>query len=198
MTTEVVMVRELFGCEISQKSKTAFFSATDLLRAGNKWRAENGMGAFDYRRWLYQDSTQEFKRALEAKYGQVWIAGRGRGHHTWVHPIMFIELALSISPELKIEVYEWLYDHLLAYRNDSGESYKKMAGALYDKYSNKRNFQHFIADVADRIRIACKVEDWQHADEAQLKRRDKMHDAIATLVDIIPPEDAVRIATTKN
>ena len=35
------MKRELFGQEISQKSKSEFFSATDLLRAGNKYRAMN-------------------------------------------------------------------------------------------------------------------------------------------------------------
>ena len=42
MVTEVIMKRELFGHEISQKSKSEFFSATDLSKAGNEWRRSNG------------------------------------------------------------------------------------------------------------------------------------------------------------
>ena len=49
MKTEVVMKREIFGKEIKQKSKSEFFSATDLERAGNAWRATNGLGLFDIR-----------------------------------------------------------------------------------------------------------------------------------------------------
>jgi hypothetical protein len=33
---------------------------------------------------------------------------------------------------LKIEVYSWLFDKLIKYRNNSGDSYKKMAGALFE------------------------------------------------------------------
>ena len=37
MNTEVIMKREIFGCEIRQKSKNSFFCASDLVNAGNKW-----------------------------------------------------------------------------------------------------------------------------------------------------------------
>lgn len=42
MKTEVTMVRTLFGMPIAQKSKTEFFSATDLVKAG-----QNMTGLFD-------------------------------------------------------------------------------------------------------------------------------------------------------
>lgn len=32
METEVIMTRRLFGCEIKQKSKSEFFSSTDLVK----------------------------------------------------------------------------------------------------------------------------------------------------------------------
>ena len=54
----------------------------------------------------------------------------GRGQHLWVHPLLFIDMALWLNPKLKLEVYEWLFDKLLMYRNDSGDSFKRMCGAF--------------------------------------------------------------------
>ena len=60
MKTEVTMKRLLFGEEISQKSKSTFFSATDLVKAGNKWRISEGLSPFKYSEWLRNKKTQEF------------------------------------------------------------------------------------------------------------------------------------------
>ena len=198
MKTEVTMKRVLFGEEISQKSKSELLSATDLVKAGNKWRIQNMMQPFDMTKWFMQKSTKEFIEELKTKYGIVKVSGNGRGNHTWVHPLLFIDMALAISPKLKIEVYEWLFDHLLKYRNDSGDSYKKMSGAVFLKCQNKYDFPKIIRNIADAIRNNCNVEDWQHAPEDVLKRRDRIHESIALLVDVIPVEDAVRIALEKN
>jgi len=197
MKTEVIMRRELFGKEISQKSQTEFFSATDLVRAGNAWRITNGLQAFEMNDWFNLKSTKEFIKSLEEKYGTVKISGRGRGVHTWIHPFLFIDMALAISPELKIEVYSWLYDHLLKYRNESGDSYKKMSGALYLKHTNKTTFPRYIQGVAEQIKEACGVKDWQEAEEKQLKKRDKIHESISLLCDILPIDEAVRIGIEK-
>ena len=102
MKTEVVMKRKLFGQEISQKSKSEFFSATDLVRAGNKRRIEHELPPFDLSQWL--QTKKEFINALKDQYGKVLISGCG--HHTWVHPLLFIDIALAINPQLKIEVYK--------------------------------------------------------------------------------------------
>ncbi len=198
MQTEVIMKREIFGKEISQKSKSEFFSATDLVKAGNTWRAINGLTPFSMNDWFNQKTTKEFIAQLEEKYGQVKISGRGRGVHTWVHPYLFIDMALAISPALKIEVYGWIFDHLLQYRNDSGDSYKKMAGALYTEYGNKREFPFYIANVADKIKKTCKVLTWETATQEQLKLRDRIHEAIYLLSDIVKvPDEIVRLAIIK-
>ncbi len=196
MKTEVVMKRPLFNYEISQKSKSEFLSATDLVRAGNQWRRENKMNDFNLSLWFNQKSVKEFKIALEEKYGNVVLKGRGRNSHTWVHPFLFIDIALAISPKLKIETYEWLYDHLLKYRNNSGDSFKKMSGALYNKFGNKSEFTKFIKNVSCDIKKACNIEewnDWQKCNEDILRLRDKIHDNIALLSDILPIDQAVRI-----
>lgn len=199
MKTEVIMKRELFGEEISQKSKSEFFSATDLVRAGNKWRILNGIQPFNMIEWLRQKSTKEFISELESKYGKVKISAKGRGSHTWVHPFLFIDMALAINPKLKIEVYGWLYDQLLKYRNDSGDSYKKMTGALFLNHSNKSTFTKYIKEVAEKIRKSCNVEDWQSASEIQLELRDKIHENIALLCDVLKDNDqAVKIAILKS
>ncbi len=185
MKTEVIMKRELFNSEISQNSKNEFFSATDLVRAGNKWRSEKKLSLFDMSAWLQTKQVKEFIYELEKQLEVVIISGRGRGRHTWVHPYLFIDMALAISPQLKIEVYKWITDELLKYRNDSGDSYKKMAGALYLSISNKSEFRNILIEYATRIKIECGVDDWQTATENQLKLRDKIHEYVSVFSDII-------------
>ena len=119
MKTEVIIKREIFGKEISQKSKSEMFSATDLVRAGNQWRLLKGLEPFHMSEFLRRKTTVEFISSIEKKHGKAIISGKGRGSHTWVHPYLFIDIALAISPDLKIEVYEWIYDSLIKYRNIS-------------------------------------------------------------------------------
>lgn len=187
MKTEVVMKRELFGHEIGQQSKTEFFSATDLVKAGNAWRKENGLNSFNMSSYLESKGTKEFMNELELKYGDVIVKGRGRSSQTWVHPLLFIDMALAISPKLKIEVYQWLKDALLAYRNDSGESFKKMTGALFLNATNKDTFGNSIKQLSFHIRKVCGLEhsDWQHATEDQLALRDRIHENIYLLSTVL-------------
>lgn len=198
MKTEVVMKRELFGMDISQKSKSKFFSLTDLVRAGNKWRSQNEISIFDVKGYLNQKSTKEFISELESKYGKVKISGRGRGNHTWVHPYLFVDVALAISPKLKIETYEWLFDNLIKMRNESGDSYKKMCGALWKIVSNKSRYPEIVKKAANLIQSECGVEDWQRATEGQLKLRDKIHEAIYMVSDFVQDPKKCVVSSIKK
>jgi hypothetical protein len=199
MKTEVIMKRELFGRQISQQSKSEFFSATDLVKAGNRWRDDNGIDEFKLSTWLKSKGVKEFISALEEKYGQVKINSKGKGQHTWIHPYLFIDLALAINPKLKIEVYKWLHDHLLKYRNDSGDTYRIMSGALYLNASNKFAFPKYISNVANRVKLECGVKDWQTATEKQLELRDDIHKNIALLSEVLKDNDqAVRLGIDKT
>ncbi len=199
METEVVMKRKLFGQEIKQKSKSEFFSATDLVRAGNRWRIQNNLQPFNLSEWFRQRKVKEFINELEREFETVKISGRGRGHNTWVHPYLFIDLALALNPKLKIEVYKWLYDELIKYRNDSGDSYKKMVGALLLNANNKTLFLTKIKIYANEIRVACGVADWQKASEMQLKLRNKIHENVALLCSVLKNnDDAIRIGILKG
>lgn len=186
MTTEVIMKRKFNNSEIRQSSKTGYFCASDMVNAGNKWRFTNDLKQFNYSQWLKNPTTVEFIKALENETGEkAIIKGNAKNSLSWIHPFLFIDLALAISPALKVKVYRWIYDDLIKYRNDSGDSYKKMCGALYLTISNKSKFEDEIKDFAVKIRDECGVKDWQTATQEQLKLRDKIHENIALLSDII-------------
>jgi hypothetical protein len=200
METQVIMKRELFGCEISQQSKTEFFSATELVSAGDEWRKNNGMKPFQFYQYLKSKATKEFISEIELKYKtKALTSTKGRNGNTWVHPLLFIDIALAINPKLKVEVYEWLFDNLIRFRNDSGDSYKEMSTAIYGRFTNKREFPNYIQNVANRIKLELKVDDWQKATEEQLKKRDKIHNSIKLLCNVLnDTEQAVRIGIKEN
>lgn len=200
MKTQVLMKRELFGNEIAQQSDTGYFSANDLVAAGNKYRITNNMKPLNLQEWLNRGTTKEFSEELETQLGiAVKKATKGRYATTWLHPYLFIDLALAISPKLKIEVYTWLYDELLKYRNDSGDSYKLMTGALWENCQNKKKFPDAIKTTAKMIKSACGVKDWQTATEDTLKLRDKIHENIALLCDVLKDNNqAIRIGIHKS
>ncbi|MGB1292173.1 MAG: KilA-N domain-containing protein [Pseudoalteromonas sp.] len=190
MKTEVIMKRELWGCPISQRSKSEFFSATDLVKAGNKWRIGNDQELFSLKNWLQNKSTKEFMFELESEYGKIKINSKGKNLHTWVHPLLFIDLALAISPKLKIEAYKWLYDSLLANRNDSGDSYKKMTGALFVNEKRKDLFPRRIKTLASKIKEICgNPKDWQTASQKQLELRNKVHENITLISNVLRDND---------
>lgn len=197
MKTEVILKRELLGGEVSQKSKSEFFSATDLLKVGNKWRAANGLSLLKQEDYFKQKNVKEFMEELQAKYGKIKINGLGRGNHTWIHPLLFIDMALWINPKIKIEVYEWLFDNLIKYRNNSGDSFKKMCGALLIR-ANKTNYVDNIQKLCKIIQHECGVSDWNTASEKQLKLRDKIHENISLLADVLNNnKQAIRIGILK-
>ena len=200
MKSTVLIQRELLGGSVCQNNQTEMFSATDLVRVGNMWRMANGLQGFDMSAWFQTKGTKEFIAELESRFGvgEVKKAARGRGKHTWVHPLLFIDMALAINPKLKVEVYEWLFDQLIKYRNESGDSYKMMCGCLYAHAGNKYNFNNYVQDVASKIKLACGVSDWNCASEEQLRLRSKLHNDIALLSDVLNNNDeAVRLAILK-
>jgi hypothetical protein len=200
MVTEVILKRELLGGTVSQKSKSEFFSATDLERIGNKWRVMHEKPMFDMNIYFKRKSTIEFMEELESRYNtKVKINSKGKNGHTWIHPLLFIDMALEISPTLKIEVYEWIFDKLIQFRNDSGDSYKEMCGALYTRCSNLKQFPVKITDVANAIRTACGAKDWETATKKQLEMRDNIHRSVKLLCRVMTDIDQIlRIAIEEN
>lgn len=198
MKTEVFLERQLLNGVIRQSSKNGFFSVKDLLIVGNKYRILKDMKIFNYDSWYNSTATTEFILELKKQFGEVIISKKGKTGERWVHPYIFIDLALAIDPTLKVEVYKWILDELIKYRNDSGDSYKKMCGALYENCTNKSTFHRGVTKTAELIQKSCGVNDWQSANEEQLKLRDKIHENISLLCDVLRDNNqAIRIGIKK-
>jgi hypothetical protein len=199
MKTQVSIERQLFNMPIRQNNQTGFFCANDLVMAGNKWRATNSMKLFDFRAWIDSQSNKEFIDEMQKQFGKGVEARKGKNGGTWMPPFIIIDLALAIDPKLKVEVYKWLYDELLKYRNDSGDSYKKMCGALFTNCSNKSTFHRGIQKTALLIQNACQVSDWNKATENQLRLMDKIHNNISLLSEVLRDNNqAIRIGILKS
>lgn len=177
------------------------FNATDLVYIGNEKRRELNKDKFNLSQYLKTKSVLEFIEELQYQYPNekiIDLKGKGRASVTWVHPLLFIDIALSIDPKIKVGVYKWLQDELVRYRNDSGDSYKKMVGALFEKYKDDSRFGKFIQEVAVFIKKKLNVEDWNKATEEQLKKRDKIHENITLLSSVIrDPRQIVRVSVEK-
>lgn len=196
MKTKVILERKFMTGFVRQDSKNGMFNATDLVKIGDQKRIELGKDKFNLSQFLGTKSVLEFIEELHNSLPneKIIVAKKGKGGGTWVHPLLFIDIALALDPKLKIGVYGWLHDELIKYRNDSGSSYNKMVGALYNRYENKSEFKNQIILLAKYIKLKCEVEDWNTATEDKLKLRDKIHDNISLLCDVLrDTKQAVKI-----
>lgn len=199
MKTEVTLQRPFMGHFVEQKSKSGMFNLTKFVNLANLKRRELDKTTFNLSQFLKQKSTVIFIEELQKENEVVITKGRGRNSSTWAHPLLFIDMALAIDPKFKIEVYKWLMDELLKNRNDSGDSYRKMSGALYERIGQKAVFPKYIIRVANHIKTSLGVNDWNKATQNQLHLRDKIHENISLLCSVLTnPDDAVRIGVVKT
>ena len=182
MTGNHIMLRDLNGVSIKQRTKDSFISATDLLRAGNRARAADGLPTKDLRDYFTMQQTDEFIEAVKAaeRITLVKAATRGRNGDTWVHPMVALDFALWISPRLKVAVYGWVLDNLMRLRVGSAESFKEMNKAIDDRF-NVGSKYWFYTNTADAIRQAVGVTDWAVATEEQLAHRDRLQNNVVLL-----------------
>lgn len=144
MKTAVVMVRQdMNGLVIRQNSKNQFFNATDLI---DSYNSKNGEGK-RVQNYLDNDSTKRFIIALaeaetlnnsnssDLENGLIETK-RGKNGGTWMHPYLFIDLAMWLSPEFKVTVIKWVYDNLIKIRNEAGDTFKEVNNALFDAKPN--------------------------------------------------------------
>lgn len=186
MKTEVIMVRFIEDREVRQKSKSELFSANDLLRIINRKRVEDELPTVSFHQYMQIHSTKEFINELSIQQNktvdELIYANKKNG--TWVHPYIFLDIALWAYPKLKVKVYEWIHDSLLQYRNKSGDSFKEMNIAL-DAAFNIGGRYWIYAQVANKIADYCKVgfEDdrWNTATQEQLQLRDAIQNAVITV-----------------
>lgn len=128
MTTNQIMVRHLDQYEVSQRTSDGMFNATALLQ---QWNESNGQQK-QMIHYFENNATQEFISALIVEENlngdnAPYLKSRGRYNGgTWMHPLLFIDFAMWLNPVFKVKVLKFVYDQLLEFRNDAGDTYKEM------------------------------------------------------------------------
>jgi hypothetical protein len=194
MKTKVIMERNLLGMNVRQDSKTQMFSANDMLKIGNAHRKQSDLSIKQMGSFFDLDSTRELINAIcledNISADEVKLSKRGKNGGTWVHPILFVDMAMWYSPALKVRIIGWVIDGLLSARNESGDSFKNMCSILNREFPKEFNNPLAYSQVANQIANACKVgtqkDKWQKASESQLKLRDKIQENICLIADMSP------------
>lgn len=194
MKTSVIMERKLMGYVVRQNHKTEMLNANDLHKAGNAVRDINGMTKKQMASYFNLDSTNELIKEVclidGLRLDEVKKSTRGKAGGTWVHPIVFIDMAMWYSPELKVRILKWVQDGLLMARDESGESFKEMMSVLSRHFPKEMDNPIRYIEVSNKIAAECRVgtgkDKWQKATEEQLKKRAKIHSNIMLIADLCP------------
>ena len=194
MKTAVVMTRTIMGCDVRQNHKTKMFNANDLHKLGNEHRKVMGLGAKQLSQYFNLDSTNELIKEVcltdVIKLEDAKKSSRGKHGGTWVHPIVFVDLAMWYSPKLRVHIIKWVLDGLMELRDESGESFKRMNKTMARSYPKEFCAPLSYIKAAKVIAEACGVSDgpdkWQRASAKQLKLRDSIQKNIEIIADLCP------------
>lgn len=139
------MHRKFNGLDIRQNSKTGFFNLNDLL---NCYLLENPESTKRVENYMRLQQTQEFQDAIldEIVFQNVHKSGelsiplierpklvdtrRGKQGGTWAHPYIFLDFAMWLNPKFKLWAMKVIDDKLIELRNEAGDRFKEMTGAL--------------------------------------------------------------------
>lgn len=184
MKTTQIISRPFMGREIHQRHTDQYFCVNDLTAIANKRRQLLGQGEARWDNYVSSKHTIEFFEELMKQKGIVDLvySSRGKGGGTWAHPLVFFDYAMYLSAEFKVQVYEWLYDCMTIYRDDSGESYKKMCGHICNNGNTPAKATMIIQSLAKAIKRDLQVEDWNKTTPDKLKKRDEIHNGMILLM----------------
>jgi len=196
MKTNQIISREFMGRDVRQEHQTDFFCINDMTEIANQYRRTMGLPEARWDNYIRNDSTKEFFQELMRQKNIVDIikSSRGKFGGTWAHPLVFFDYAMWLSPEFKVYVYDWLYDCMTIYRDDSGESYKKMCGYICRTGYSPAKATIVIQSIAKAIKRDIGVSDWNKTTPENLKRRDEIHNGMILLMSAdIAPGKAYRL-----
>jgi len=131
MKTNQVMIRDEI---VKQRTKDGYFSANSIIDSWNNTEGNDKRSLDFYKR---QKSVKEFITFLKENedIDKPMISSKGRNSETWMHPLLFIDFAMYISLEFKVQALKWVLDGLIKSRNDSGDYYKEMGVAILEEYT---------------------------------------------------------------
>lgn len=187
------MERNLLGGVVRQNHKSGMLNANDLHKIGNDLRDRTKLSEKQMAAYFNLDSTSELinEICLVENIGtdDVKASKKGKYGGTWINPILFVDMAMWYSPQLKVKIIQWVIDGLLDARDDSGNSFKQMNGVLKDQFPSEfcaLKAQEAAKTIAAECRVGSGPDKWQKASEDQLKTRAKIQEAVIIIADLCP------------
>ena len=151
--------------KVEQRTSDAMFNATAILKDWNEYVEKHSvvlntqnsgyLKKKDLDDFFNNKSTKDFIEIIKKKenaenVNSVYKKSRGRNGGTWMHPFLFIDFSMWLNPEFKYEVIKFVYDQLLQYRIEAGNSYKDMCTQI-SKITPKDKVTPVIQSVARGI-----------------------------------------------
>lgn len=191
MKTNQVLTRSMGEFSVYQRTSDGMFNATSLLKQWNNLSpTERKMDNY-----FNLQGTGEFVNTIIAKENLdtpklVYVksrASRGLNSGTWMHPLLFIDFAMWINPEFKYDVLKFVYDQLVEYRNQAGNSYRRMCERIA-QVSKKGDIPKNISSIAKAVNIVVygiheKQMRNKQAEESSMRELVKLQEMIIELID---------------
>lgn len=190
MKTNQNLIRKMGEFDVIQRTSDGMFNATTLLKAWNEHSGQKKQMAH----YSENNATEEFITALLSEESlsernSVIIkskANKGANAGTWMHPLLFIDFAMWLNPTFKVKVLRFVYDQLIQYRNDAGDSYKEMTSAIC-KIVPKGEQAKAIKDIAianNHIIYGTHEKEIRNkqAEESKIKQLDELQNDITKLI----------------
>lgn len=191
MKTNQIMVRPMGCFSVEQRTKDGMFNATSLLKQWNESAGEKK----EITKFFENQNTKEFIEALMQEenldtQNLAYVkskASRGKNVGTWMHPILFVKFAMWLNPRFEVQVIKFVYDQMIAFRNEAGDAYKELSSAVarvvkpnYMKVAMKQIAEGLNWCIFNEHETAIRN---QHGEEAKMRSLFELERKVASLIE---------------
>ena len=194
METTVVLSRKMGEFEVTQRTSDGYFNANALL---TQWNSVKENPTKKMAHFMENANTNEFIDTIQSRNsdnadfqsliiskGRMTINGRTQDK-VWMHPFLFIDFSMWLSPEFKYDVIKFVYDELIKQRNDAGDAYKELASAIV-KITPKKEIPTAMTKIAQALNFVCtnrhEREMRNQMDEPTMKEMVKLEQELTLLI----------------
>lgn len=183
------MLRPMGCFSVEQRTKDGMFNATALLKQWNESAGEKK----EIKKFFENQNTKEFILALieeENLNGEksAYLTSRGKYNGgTWMHPILFVKFAMWLNPRFEVKVIKFIYDQMIAYRNEAGDAYRELSMAVA-KIVAPNFMQSAMKQLAQAINY-CVFNEHEtairnkHGEERKMRQLFELERKVASLID---------------
>lgn len=187
MKTNQIMIRPMGQFKVEQRTKDGMFNATALLR---QWNATSGQQK-EVTKFFENENTKEFIDALIIEenlntQNSAYLKSRGKNGGTWMHPILFVKFAMWLNPRFEVKVIKFVYDQMIAYRNEAGDAYRELSAAV-NTIVGKDFMKVAISKIAEGVNYCIfgshkSLIRNQHGEESKMRELLQFERKIADLI----------------